>query len=70
FRQKKQEKAALMAYLHVDVLYPGEPAQHAEALLRLSQLWGPGGHKDRAADASTRLTERYPNSQWAKQSGG
>ncbi len=70
FRQKNQEKAALMAYLHVDVLYPGEPAQHAEALLRLSQLWGPGGHKDRAADASTRLTERYPNSQWAKQSGG
>jgi tetratricopeptide (TPR) repeat protein len=69
-RQKNQAKAALMAYLHVDVLYSGEPAQHAEALLRLSQLWGPGGHQDRAVDASTRLAESYPNSQWAKQSGG
>ncbi|MEO2018049.1 MAG: tetratricopeptide repeat protein [Fuerstiella sp.] len=69
-RQKNQGKAALMAYLHVDVLYPSEPAQHAEALLRLSQLWGPGGHEDRADDASARLAERYPNSQWAKQSGG
>lgn len=69
FRQQNQTKAALMAYLHVDVLYPGEPVQHAEALLRLSRLWGPSGHEDRAVDASTRLTEQYPNSQWAKQIG-
>ncbi|MCP4175484.1 MAG: tetratricopeptide repeat protein [Fuerstiella sp.] len=69
-RQKNQGKAALMAYLHVDVLYSGEPAQHAEALLRLSRLWGPSGHQDRAVDASARLLERYPNSQWAGQSGG
>ncbi|MCA9084540.1 MAG: tetratricopeptide repeat protein [Planctomycetaceae bacterium] len=68
-RQKNEPKAALMAYLHVDVLYPGEPAQHAEALMRLSQLWGPSGHADRAAEAMARLTERYPNSQWAKQPG-
>ena len=69
FRQKNQIKEALMAYLHVDVLYPGEPSQHAEALSRLSQLWGPGGHADRAIEAQTRLTERYPNSPWAKQTG-
>ena len=56
-----------MAYLHVDVLYPGEPVQHAEALLRLSQLWGPSGHEDRAVDAATRLSEQYPNSQFARQ---
>ncbi|MEQ9406940.1 MAG: tetratricopeptide repeat protein [Fuerstiella sp.] len=68
-RQKNQSKPALMAYLHVDVLYPGEPAQHAEALMRLSQLWGPGGHEDRAVEASARLLERYPNSQWAKNGG-
>ena len=68
-RQKNQPKAALMAYLHVDVLYPGEPQQHAEALLRLSQLWGPSGHADRAIDASSRLTEQYPNSPWTKQIG-
>ena len=70
YRQKNQVKDALMAYLHVDVLYPGEPAQHAEALARLSQLWGPSGHEDRAVEAATRLTERYPNSQWATQTGG
>lgn len=64
-KQKTQNKAALMAYLHVDVLYSGEPAQHAEALKRLSELWTPAGHEDRAVDASARLTERYPNSQWA-----
>lgn len=71
-RQKKEMKAALMAYLHVDVLYPGEPAQHAEALLRLSELWGPSGQADRAVDASARLAERYPNSEWARKvsSGG
>ena len=71
-RLKTQPKAALMAYLHVDLLYAGEPAQHAEALQRLSELWTPAGHEDRAVDASARLTQLYPNSQWAKpgSSGG
>lgn len=68
-RQQNQQKAALMSYLHVDVLYPGEPAQHAEALLRLSELWGPSGHEDRSVEASARLAERYPNSEWAKKIG-
>lgn len=68
-RLKQQDKAALMAYLHVDVLYSGEPTQHAEALLRLSELWGPAGHADRAVEASARLAERYPNSAWAKKAG-
>lgn len=63
-REKNQAKAALMAYLHVDVLYSGEPAQHAESLKRLSELWKPAGHEDRAMDATARLTERYPNSRW------
>jgi tetratricopeptide (TPR) repeat protein len=68
-KQKNETKAALMAYLHVDVLYPGEPAQHAESLLRLSQLWAAVGYPDRAQDAAARLTERYPNSQWTSQIG-
>jgi tetratricopeptide (TPR) repeat protein len=60
-----RSKAALMAYLHVDVLYPSEPAEHAEALFRLSKLWESTGHPDRASDAAARLTEKYPHSTWA-----
>lgn len=70
FRQQQKVKPALMAYLHVDVLYSGEPAQHAEALLRLSELWGPAGHQDRAVEASAQLAERYPNSEWARKISG
>ena len=71
-RQKGEQKAAMMAYLRVDVLYASEPAQHAEALFRLSQLWGPIGHQDRAAEAGAKLAKLYPNSQWTKSgaSGG
>jgi tetratricopeptide (TPR) repeat protein len=64
---KNEPKSALMAFLHVDVLYPSEPAEHAQALFHLARLWGPAGHPDRAADAAARLTEKYPNSQWASQ---
>lgn len=69
-RQQNEAKAALMAYLHVDVLYSSEPAEHAQALFRLSQLWGPAGHPDRAEDAAARLTEKYPNSSWNQQRQG
>lgn len=69
-RQMNQPKDALMAYLHVDILYSSEPAEHAQALFRLSQLWGPAGHQDRAEDAAARLAEKYPNSAWAKQLRG
>jgi len=63
-RAKNESKAALMAYLHVDVLYASDPAQHAESLYHLAQLWGPAGHQDRADDAAARLTANYPNSEW------
>ena len=69
-RAKNQPKDALMSYLHVDVLYPSEPAAHAEALYRLASLWAPAGHQDRADEAMARLTTKYPNSSWAKQAGG
>jgi tetratricopeptide (TPR) repeat protein len=70
FRAQDQPKDALYAYLHVDVLYASEPAAHAEALYRLAGLWAPAGHQDRADDALQRLTEKYPNSSWAKQPVG
>ncbi len=69
-RQLNQTKAALLAYLHVDVLYSSEPSEHAEALFHLSRLWAPAGHQERADDAAARLTEKYPNSSWTKQLNG
>jgi hypothetical protein len=69
-RKTNEPRAALMAYLHVDVLYRSEPSQHAQSLFRLSALWGPAGHQDRADDAAARLTARYPNSEWAKKLQG
>ncbi len=69
FRSRNLAKDALYAYLHVDVLYASEPAAHSEALFRLAALWAPAGHQDRADEALVRLTEKYPNSSWAKQSG-
>ncbi len=66
-RMKNLPKDALMAYLHVDVLYSSEPAAHAESLYHLASLWGPAGHQDRADEASAKLSLKYPNSPWAKQ---
>ena len=67
FRAKNMPKDALMAYLHVDVLYPSEPAAHAEALYHLVSLWAPAGHQDRADEANAKLATKYPNSPWTKQ---
>jgi tetratricopeptide (TPR) repeat protein len=60
-------KAAIMAYLHVDVIpaLAKESDLHAEALYHLSQLWNQIGDAARAADAQDRLKTLYPNSEWA-----
>jgi len=65
-RKQKKNKEAVLAYLHVDVLFASESAMHAEALYWLSQLWGQVGHQGRATAASTKLKSSYPNSEWAK----
>lgn len=59
-------KEALLAYLHVDVLYSSEKDYEAEALYHLSKLWGGIGQPERGADAAERLTSDYPESPWAK----
>jgi tetratricopeptide (TPR) repeat protein len=66
-RQAKNDKAALMAYLHVDVLYNSNPSAHAEALANLKDLWKSVGNAERSAQAEQVLLERYANSRWAKQ---
>lgn len=60
-------KAALFAYLHVDLLYPNAGAQHAEALYHLAPLFEQIGKTDDARDARQRLREQYPGTTWARQ---
>ena len=59
-------KDALLAFLHVDVLYNTVPASHAEALAKLVPLWEAIGKPGRAREARQLLRERYPNSRWAR----
>jgi tetratricopeptide (TPR) repeat protein len=57
-------KEAILAYLRVDILFPKEKKQHAEALYYLSRLFAQDGKPDKAADAAARLQEHYPRSPW------
>lgn len=60
-------KDALLAFLHVDLLYSGYPAAHAEALYHLAPLWEAVGQGERARQTRELLSDRYPNSRWLKQ---
>lgn len=59
--QKKagRAKEALLAYLHVDVLYFNFPQEHAEALRNLAELWNAAGQTERALEAQETLKQRY-----------
>ncbi|MEX0978215.1 MAG: tetratricopeptide repeat protein [Pirellulales bacterium] len=60
-----KKKEALLAFLHVDLLYSRHAEQHAEALANLAILWSEVDKSDRAAQAKNLLKEKYPNSVWA-----
>jgi tetratricopeptide (TPR) repeat protein len=66
-REQGADKDALLAYLHVDVLFSSEKAMHAEALYRLASLWDKVGSKVRADEARERLKSDYENTEWARQ---
>ncbi len=57
-----RDKDALLAFLHVDLLYASAKAEHAKALNQLIELWEKTGHPDRARDARTRLEQLHPDS--------
>lgn len=59
-------KPALLAFLHVDVLFSGNPQAHAEALAHLAELWDKDGKPERGAQARQVLRSRYASSAWAQ----
>jgi len=68
YEKAGKNKEALLAFLHVDVLYNTVPEAHAEALSHLTTLWKAIGQDERAREARQTLGDRYGGSRWAKQS--
>lgn len=66
YEKAGKTKDALLAFLHVDVLYNTVPEAHAEALSHLAPLWQAIGQEERARETRQLLDERYGNSRWAK----
>jgi tetratricopeptide (TPR) repeat protein len=64
-RKSGDGKGALLAFLHVDVLYFSDGNAHAEALANLATLWTEAHQTERAAQSRQLLMERYKNSPWA-----
>lgn len=62
-------KEAILAYLHVPVLFEKEATVNAEALYNLSVLWPQVDQPQRGAQAGADLQASYPNSEWAKKLG-
>ena len=65
-----RNKEAVLAYLHVDILFPRESGYHAEALYHMARLWKTVQAPERGLDAEAKLTAAYPNSEWAKKLSG
>ena len=65
-RAAGRPKEALMAFLHVPLVYPNFADAHAEALFNLVTLWKEVGDPERSLEARAMLDERYANTEWAK----
>jgi len=69
-RKAGRTKEALLAFLHVEILYFAYPEQRAEALANLEQLWNEVHKPERARKAREILDTYFKNSPWAQQKGG
>jgi tetratricopeptide (TPR) repeat protein len=67
YEKANKQKEALLAFLHVDVLYNTVPEAHAEALAHLVPLWKDIGQDERSRESREMLQQRYSGSRWAKQ---
>lgn len=59
-----QMKAALLAFLHTDVLYQRDAEIHAEALFQLVKLWQNDQKPGQSLEARKLLTNKYRNTFW------
>lgn len=67
YEKQGDPKQALIAYLHTDLMFYGEPEVHAEALYHLSKLWAEAyKNSDRALQARNLLKNRYSGTSWAR----
>lgn len=64
YRAAGKNKEALMAFLHVDLIYYMHPDTHAEALFNLIALWKADNKPEREQKCLQTLEARYPNSRW------
>ncbi len=69
FLRENRLQEALLAYLHVDIVYFQDAELHAEALAHLADIWSRLGRADRAAEAQENLQQRYPHSHWLDGAG-
>lgn len=66
YRGMQKKKDALLAYLHIDILFSNQAEFHPKALYYLTKLWKEFGKPIRAKNAKKKLDQQYPSSQWAK----
>ncbi len=66
YRKAGRNQDALLAYLHVDVLYFTSAKEHIEALENLIELWEEVQQPERADEATQILQERYHRSPRSK----
>lgn len=59
-----EDKPALLAFLHTDVLYQRDAEIHAEALFHLVKLWQNDQKPGQALEARKLLTTKYRNTFW------
>jgi tetratricopeptide (TPR) repeat protein len=64
-RKTGHAKEAMLAFLHVDVLYDSVPDLHAEALANLVELFNEMHKPDHAGICEQKLKRDYKNSPWA-----
>lgn len=69
YRTLGRNTEAIHAFLHVELLYPGQADAYAEAIGNLMSLWKAENKFDREQRARQVLEERFPKSVWLKKQG-